>query len=256
MLPGILKTSRSARRPFVTHGTSFISQARACWTAKRKQEIRDSRLKGSDLLVKALSRIPNQVEAVVSASAIGWYRETRGVQSVEIDPPDPGFLGETCRLWEEHIQPVTALGKRLVVLRSGIVLANEGGAFPEFKKPVKLGVAAILGDGKQIISWIHLDDICRLYVEAMTNPKWTGVYNAVSPTPVSNKTFMIELGNRMKKNFYIPLPVPGFLLKAILGEKSVEVLKSSNVSSEKARKQGFQFIYPTLDGAFRDLLQR
>jgi uncharacterized protein (TIGR01777 family) len=225
------------------------------WTDKRKKEIQDSRIKSGNLLVKALTQIPNNVEAVISASAIGWYRESSGVQSIETDPPDPGFLGETCRLWEEHIQPVTALGKRLVILRSGIVLSNDGGAFPEFRKPVKLGIAAILGNGRQIISWIHLDDICRVYLEAMINPKWTGVYNAVAPQPVTNKTFMIELGNRMKKNFYIPFPVPGFLLKGLLGEKSIEVLKSSNVSCDKIKKQGFQFIYPTLDGAFKDLLR-
>ncbi|MDP4129362.1 MAG: TIGR01777 family oxidoreductase [Bacteroidota bacterium] len=226
------------------------------WTEKRKREIRDSRIKSSQLLVKALTQIPNQVEAVVSASAIGWYRESSGGQAVETDPPDSGFLGETCRLWEEHIQPVTALGKRLVILRSGIVLSNDGGAFPEFKKPVKLGIAAILGNGKQIISWIHLDDLCRIYLEAMINLKWTGIYNAVAPQPVTNKTFMIELGKRIKGNFYIPFPVSGFLLHSLLGEKSIEVLKSSNVSCDKIKKQGFQFIYPTLGSAFSDLLRR
>jgi uncharacterized protein (TIGR01777 family) len=226
------------------------------WTKRRKREIRESRVNSTELLLKALAKIPNQVEAVVSASAIGWYRETTAAKSVETDPPDTGFLGETCRLWEEQIQPVTAMGKRLVILRSGIALSNEGGAFPEFKKPVRFGIAAILGSGRQIISWIHLDDLCRLYMEAMTNSQWTGVYNAVSPQPVTNKTLMTELGMRMKKNFYIPLQVPGFLVRMLLGEKSIEVLKSSNVSCEKIKQQGFQFIYPTLDAALRNLLHR
>jgi len=226
------------------------------WTDKRKKEIQESRVKSSELLIKALTQIPNQVEAVVSASAIGWYPESMGIQHVETDPPDPGFLGETCRLWEQHIQPVTAMGKRLVILRAGIALSNDGGAFPEFKKPVRFGIAAILGSGRQIISWIHLDDLCRLYLEAMINPQWAGIYNAVAPQQVTNKTMMIELGNRMKKNFYISLPVPGFVLRLLLGEKSTEVLKSNNVSCEKIKKQGFQFIYPTLDAALRDLLHR
>jgi uncharacterized protein (TIGR01777 family) len=226
------------------------------WTDKRKEEIRESRIRSSELLIKALATIPNAVETVVSASAIGWYRESTGVQRVETDPPDPGFLGETCRLWEQHIQPVTAMGKQLVILRSGIVLSNDGGAFPEFKKPVRFGIAAILGSGRQIISWIHLDDLCRLYLEAMINPQWAGIYNAVAPQPVTNKTLMIELGNRMKKSFYIVLPVPGFAVRLLLGEKSTEVLKSSNVSCEKIKKQGFQFIFPTLDSALRDLLHR
>ena len=226
------------------------------WTDKRKKEIQESRIKSSELIVKALTQIPNEVESVISASAIGWYAESTAIQSVETDPPDAGFLGETCRLWEQHIQPVTALDKRLVILRSGIALSNDGGAFPQFKKPVRSGLAAILGNGRQIVSWIHLDDLCRLYLEAMINPNWSGIYNAVAPQPVTNKTFMIELGNRMKRNFYIPFPVPGFLLRLILGEKSIEVLKSSNVSCDKIKKQGFQFIYPTLDAAFLDLLHR
>jgi uncharacterized protein (TIGR01777 family) len=224
------------------------------WTEKRKEEIRQSRIKSSELLVRALTSIPNDIETVVSASAIGWYKENSALQSVETDAPDPGFLGETCRLWEQHIQPVTGLGKRLVILRSGIALSNEGGAFPEFKKPVQMGIAAILGNGRQIISWIHIDDLCRLYLEGMVNAQWSGVYNAVAPQPVTNKTFMMELSNRMKHKFYLPLPVPAFALRLGLGEKSTEVLKSSNVSCEKVKKQGFQFIYPTLDAAFRNLL--
>jgi uncharacterized protein (TIGR01777 family) len=226
------------------------------WTDKRKKEIQDSRIKSSELLVKALTQIPNQVESVVSASAIGWYSESRAVQSVETDPPDPGFLGETCRLWEQGIEQVISLGKRLVILRSGIALSNDGGAFPEFKKPVRLGIASILGNGRQIVSWIHIDDLCRLYLEAMINPHWAGIYNAVAPQPVTNKTLMMELGNKMKRNFYIAVPIPGFLLRLLLGERSIEVLKSSNVSCEKIRKQDFQFIYPTLDAALRDLLHR
>ncbi|HVY75090.1 MAG TPA: TIGR01777 family oxidoreductase [Puia sp.] len=226
------------------------------WSDKRKKEIQESRIKSSDLIIKSLREIPNHVEAVVSASAIGWYKETNGIQSVETDPPASEFLGETCRLWEEHMQPATSLGKRLVILRSGIALSNEGGALPEFKKLVRFGIVAILGSGRQRISWIHIDDLCRLYAEAMINPDWNGVYNAAAPNPVSNKTFMTELGARMKRNFYITIPVPAALLRFVLGERSIEVLKSSNVSSEKVRKQGFQFIFPTLDAAFGDLLHR
>ena len=106
---------------------------------------------------------------MVSASAIGWYKQNLPGPAIETDPPDPGFLGETCKAWENSILPVTTLGKRLVILRTGIVLSNDGGAFPEFAKPVRYGIAGILGSGKQIISWIHIEDICRLYMEAMLN---------------------------------------------------------------------------------------
>jgi uncharacterized protein (TIGR01777 family) len=223
------------------------------WTEKRKKEIVESRTLSSILLIKALESIPNRVETVVSASAIGWYGENPSGKSVETDPPDSGFLGETCRAWESSIQPIKNLGKRLVILRTGIVLSNDGGAFPEFAKPIRYGIAGVLGSGKQIISWIHVEDICRIYMEAMVNLSWAGVYNAVAPNPVNNRTFTLELAKQMKGSFYIQMPVPNFILRIMLGDRSEEVLKSSNISSNKLKEQGFQFIYPSIDTAFRDL---
>jgi uncharacterized protein len=226
------------------------------WTEKRKKEILESRTKSSALLIQAMRSIPNEILSVVSASAIGWYAPSTGSPAVETDPPDNGFLGETCQAWENSIQPVVGLGKRLTILRTGIVLSNEGGAFPEFAKPVRFGIAGILGNGKQIISWIHIEDICRLYMEAMVNPAWSGIYNAVAPNPVSNKTFTMELAKKMKGSFFIQLPVPDFILGIMLGERREEVLKSSNISAAKLKVQGFQFIYPTIDAAFRELVER
>jgi len=140
------------------------------WTNKRKKEIIDSRVKSSELLIDALKEANNNVQSVVSASAIGWYgSDQKGKTFTESDPPNNDFLGETCRLWEQSIEPVKNLGKRLVILRTGIVLSNEGGAFVEFKKPMKAGVAGILGSGKQVISWIHIDDLCRMYIDAIEN---------------------------------------------------------------------------------------
>ena len=225
------------------------------WTVNRKKEIVESRTRSSTLLIKVMSRIPNEIVSVVSASAIGWYKQNLSGQAVETDPSDPGFLGETCRAWENSILPVTSLGKRLVILRTGIVLSNEGGAFPEFMKPVRYGIAGILGNGKQMISWIHIEDICRLYMEAMTNASWSGVYNAVTPNPVNNRTFTVDLAKKMKGSFYIPIPVPNFILRLMLGERSEEILKNSNISSNKLKQQGFQFIYPTIDAAFGDLIE-
>jgi uncharacterized protein len=225
------------------------------WSEKRKKEIVESRTRSSELLTKAMEQIPNEIVSVVSASAIGWYRQNLFQPAVETDPPDQGFLGTTCQAWENSIQPVTELGKRLVILRTGIVLSNEGGAFPEFARPVKYGIAGILGTGKQMISWIHIEDLCRLYMEAMINPAWSGIYNAVSPNPVNNRNFTLELAKKMKGSFFIQLPVPNFLLRLMLGERTEEVLKSSNISSNKVNQQGFQFIYPTVDAAFRELIQ-
>jgi uncharacterized protein (TIGR01777 family) len=230
------------------------------WTTKRKKEILESRTKSSELIVKTLKENPNQVRAVISASAIGWYSHTpaadlQTVSRIESDPPDPGFLGETCRLWEESIEPITSMDKRLVKLRTGIVLSNDGGALKSFKRPVKWGLATIMGNGKQTISWIHIDDLCRIYWEAINNDAWKGAYNAVATRPVSNKEFVLELAKKMKGRFFIPIHIPSFVLKLLLGQMSIEVLKSTNVSSEKIRKEGFQFLFPSVEAAFDRLLK-
>ena len=151
------------------------------WTQGRKAEIVQSRTESSALIATQLEKIPNRVKAVVSASAIGWYLPTpksgpdHDLARSEDDPPDPGFLGEACRLWERSIDIVSLSGKRLVKIRTGIVLSNEGGALPAFKKSIPFGIAAILGNGKQIVSWIHIEDLCRIYIEAIQNEQLSGV---------------------------------------------------------------------------------
>ena len=246
------------------------------WSAARKKVIVESRTKSSALLVKALKEIPNRVETVVSASAIGWYGPDPVVPNPnpfeETAPADEDFLGETCRLWEAAIRPVAGAGgissvagadavnpaagagKRLVIIRTGIVLSDRGGALAEFRKPVRLGVAAILGSGKQVISWIHVDDLCRMYLAAIEQKEWAGVFNGVAPQPVDNRTLMLALGRRLKGRYFVPVYIPSFFLKIGLGEMSIEVLKSTTVSAKKAREAGFQFIYPSLDSALDELL--
>jgi uncharacterized protein (TIGR01777 family) len=249
-----------AKADYIVHlaGEGIVDKR---WTDKRKKRIVQSRLQGSGLLVKALKEIPNNVIAVVCASAIGWYgldkpgnKGSKGF--VESDPSDPSFLGETCRWWEESIHPVRELGKRLVRFRFGIVLGNHGGAFAEFKKPVQFGIAAILGSGKQVVSWIHLEDVCRLIIFAIENDHMEGVYNAVAPKPVTNKELILHLAQRMRGKSFIPVHVPSWVLKTMLGEMSIEALKSTTVSSEKIQQTGFQFLYPQIDAALNDLIKK
>ncbi|MFY7899358.1 MAG: TIGR01777 family oxidoreductase, partial [Chitinophagaceae bacterium] len=213
------------------------------WSVARKQEIVTSRINSSATICKALATLPNKVQAVISASAIGWYGadtiESKQHGFEENAPADTAFLGDTCRLWEESIAPVAGLGKRLAILRIGIVLSNSGGALAEFKKPVKMGVAAILGNGKQTISWIHVNDLCNMFLFAIEHQSVQGVFNAVAPKPVTNKLLTETLATIMKGKFYIPIYVPSFMLKIILGEMSIEVLKSATVSSKKIVLAGF-----------------
>ncbi len=229
------------------------------WSSDRKKEIVDSRTQSSALLLKALKEVPNHVEAVISASAIGYYGddEKRGPKKksfTEEMHPDKEFLGETCRLWEESIEPVQKEGKRMVKLRIGIVLSNDGGALPEFKKPIKFGIAGVLGSGKQVVSWIHIEDVCRMFLFAIQNKSMQGAYNAVAPTPVRNKELTILLAEKMKGRFFVDVHIPAFALKIMLGEMSVEVLKSATVSCEKIRSEGFDFYYPTIETALENLV--
>ncbi len=230
------------------------------WTSDRKKEIVESRTQSGSLLVKALQQIPNKVKAVISASAIGWYgkdenRSPKKKAFTEDMHADKEFLGETCRKWEESVKPVKEAGKRLVKLRIGIVLSNNGGALPEFKKPVRFGIAGVLGSGKQVVSWIHIEDLCRIFIYAIENESMEGVYNAVAPTPVRNKELTLLLAQKMKGRFYVHMHVPAFILKAVLGEMSVEVLKSATVSSEKIRSAGFSFLYPSIESALDNLIR-
>jgi uncharacterized protein len=225
------------------------------WTDAYKKEIKDSRTESSSLLVNTLKAHSNSVKAIISSSAIGWYGEDvkPGFAFTEEDPADAGFLGQTCLLWEQSIEPAESMGIRVCKLRTGIVLSNEGGALVEFKKPVRLGVAGILGSGKQRVSWIHIDDLCRMFLFAIEKEGLRGSYNAVAPDPVSNKELTVKLAKLMKGSFYLPLHVPGFVLKLMMGSRSMEVIKSTTVSCTKIKNEGFIFLYPSIDAALNEL---
>ncbi|HYO22253.1 MAG TPA: TIGR01777 family oxidoreductase [Flavisolibacter sp.] len=255
---GMIDEAAISEADFIVH-LAGANVADGRWTDKRKKEIVDSRVKSGDLLVTSLKNIPNKVRAVISASAIGWYGPDPQVPNpnpfTETDPPDGAFLGKTSQQWEGAVWPIADIGKRLVIFRIGIVLSNEGGAYAEFKKPLKFGVASILGNGRQMVSWIHIDDLVQLLITAMQQEGLQGIYNAVAPAPVSNKELILAMA-KQRAGFYISMPVPSFALKIALGEMSVEVLKSATVSSKKVESTGYRFRYPQIEDAVRDLEQK
>ncbi len=143
----------------------------------------------------------------------------------------------------------------MIKLRTGIVFSKQGGALDSFKKPINAGIATVLGNGQQVISWIHIDDLCRMYIYAMENENMHGIYNAVSPSPVTNESLVLALAKKLKGKFFISIHVPSFMLKIILGEMSIEVLKSATVSCAKIKTENFLFLFPSLDAAFADVIK-
>ena len=225
------------------------------WTVARKKEIVDSRVKGTRFLLSQLKEFAPLCRSLIAASAIGFYGPDRegAIPFVETSMSGSDFLSNTCLQWEAESAAAEAF-LRTVTLRFGIVLGKESGAFPQFAKPMSFGIMPILGSGKQITSWIEINDLCRLILFALNHENMTGIYNAVSPTPVTQKQLMRTIANE-KSGIKIPIPVPAFVLKILLGEMSTEVLKSCTVSAKKTLEAGFIFHYPDLDAAVKNILK-
>jgi uncharacterized protein (TIGR01777 family) len=227
------------------------------WTAKRKQEILDSRVKSGFLLTNALKTMKHQVHTFIGASAIGWYGPDTDLSLkegfVESDTVDHSYLGDTCKAREDSVVSIAALGIRKVTLRIGIVLNKRGGALLEFMKPARLAVAAVLGDGKQMVSWIHQQDLSAMILFSMTHKNVEGIFNAVAPVPINNETLTLQIASKYH-SWHLKVFVPAWALKILLGEMSIEVLKSAHVSSKKIQEQGFEFKYPIITSALDQLL--
>jgi uncharacterized protein (TIGR01777 family) len=218
------------------------------WTDERKKEILDSRAKSAKLISRCLEETPNHVKGFISASAVGIYGNSGEQLVTEESPYANDFLAEVCKKWEASSWEMHALGIRTVILRTGIVLSDKGGALPQMAKPVKLMAGAPLGSGKQFMSWIHIDDLCHLYIKAIEETQFSGVYNAVSPNPVTNEDFTKALAEVMHRPLMMP-KIPAFGLKLVLGEMCEIVLGGSRVSSAKVQHTGFTFEYQFIEEA-------
>ena len=225
------------------------------WTDERKRDIMTSRLGGLALLHRELAKPGHHVRAFISASAIGLYGDAGAKLVNEETPPalpTNDFLADVSHQWELAAAPIAALGIRTVIPRIGVVLSTRGGALTQMAKPMKLGAGAALGSGKQYMSWIHLDDLCRLFIAMLENEQWRGTYNAVAPYPATNLAFTEVLADVLHRPLLLP-KVPAFGLKLAMGEMSDIVLASQNVSAAKVLAQGFRFECPELRGALQAL---
>jgi hypothetical protein len=202
-----------------------------------------SRLDAAATLLNALTNHPNSVRKIIAASAVGFYGNRGDDVCTEESPSGTEFLSTTSNQWEQAYAKASI---PVTTLRIGVVLSKDGGALPQLVGTTPYGLTTILGNGKQWISWIDLDDVSGLISEAITNEKLTGTINAVAPNPMTQEAFM----QAVKKQFHskgISLRVPAFLLRIILGEKAVIVLDSTRVSAAKAVKFGYTFRYETAE---------
>lgn len=221
------------------------------WTEEKKKRIHDSRVKGTTHLLQSLQGAHN-LKVIVGASAIGYYGDRGDEILTETSEVGKDFLAGVCEEWEKPYrgrEPQV----RTVLFRTGVVLSGFDGAFLKMLAPFQWGIGGALGDGKQWMSWIHLDDIVALYCEAIQNEKWAGIYNAVSPDPVTNQEFTAAMAKTMKTR--VAPAAPKLAIKTLVGEMSTLVLSSQRVKNERLMQEKFHYKYPRLDQALKDCCQ-
>ena len=220
------------------------------WTKERKKALRDSRVKTTQFLHSLVANIPN-LEYYISASGINCYPQEDKIH-VESDEYGTDFLAKLVKEWEA-VSDLFASNCKVAKLRISMVLSKRGGALDKMLLPVKLGLGSPIGSGEQIMPWIHIDDLCNMFVFAIEN-QLTGVYNAAANCD-SNKDFMKALAKALNRPFFMP-KVPSFLLKLMLGEMSALVLDSTNASNEKIKQAGFEFEHEDIEATLAVLLKR
>lgn len=224
------------------------------WTQARQKEILESRTKTTSLLYKAISTSKHKIKGFISASAIGYYGQiTSDAVFTEQDPAGDDFVAHVCESWEIETNKISNLGIRTVTLRIGIVLMKKGGALEKMTKPFHLGLGAILGNGKQIVPWIHIKDLNQIILTSIQSNQFQGVYNSCAPEQVSNTEFSKFIARSLDKKIWLP-NVPSAALKLLLGKRAVLLTKGSRISVRKIQQAGFEFEYPKIQGALSDLL--
>ncbi len=219
------------------------------WTKRYKKEILQSRIDTIQTLHKLLSENDYKVTHFCSASALGIYPSSLTNKYYETETNvNTGFLGQVVKAWEDETETIKELGISVSKIRIGIVLASKGGALEEMAKPIKQGIGAAIGSGKQWQSWIHIKDLARLFLHVIEN-KLEGVYNAVASNPITNSELTKALAKSLNKSIFLP-NVPEFAIKLVLGEMAAITLESQYLLNDKIKNTGFDFEFETLDKAF------
>lgn len=223
------------------------------WSDARKQRIRQSRIKAGKAVMEAISAAAVKPKVLVQSSAVGYYGTNTGDKLVdESCSPGNDFLSKVCFDWEMSTAAASRLGVRRPVIRTGIVLSNDGGAFPKLLLPFKFFAGGPLGSGKQWLPWIHIADEVRAIQFLLANEQADGPFNLAAPNPVTNAEMAKEIGAVMGRPAF--LPAPGFAMKTVLGEMAVMVLEGQRAVPARLQQLGFQFQYATLQPALRDLI--
>jgi len=224
------------------------------WSSKRKQQILNSRVASTNLLYGLLSSKKNKVKAFISASAIGYYGTVTSDQVFnEESAPGIDFLARVCKDWENAVNQIKSLNIRTVIFRTGIVLGKEKSALQKITPLFRMGLGTSIGDGKQYIPWIHLDDLCNIFNTALVNTNLKGPYNAVVGDNLTNQELSKAIAKQLKKPFFMP-KTPRFILNLLYGEMSVILTDGSRVSAKKIKNEGVEFTYNTIEKALKNLL--
>jgi uncharacterized protein len=231
------------------------SIAEGRWTEEKKKRIRESRVKGTRLLADALANLSKPPRSLICASAIGYYGNRGDELLTETSLPGDDFLAQVCVEWENATALAREKGIRVVNTRFGIILDTEGGALRKMLPPFRMGIGGKIGNGKQWMSWIALDDVVRAIEFALTNQSLNGPVNFVAPNPVQNAEFTKTLGKILSRPTIFP--IPAFGIRLVFGEMADALLLSSQrVEPERLKAAGYQFGYSHLDAALRHVLQK
>lgn len=222
------------------------------WSKNRKKVLIESRTKSIQLIYSLLHRKKHQVKKVISASAIGYYGNRGSELLTETSDSGDDFLAKCCIAWEDAVDEGNALNLDVLKFRTGVVLTEEGGALPQLAKPIKIGLGAVLGNGKQFTSWIHIKDVLQMYLMGIDDESLKGVYNMVAPHPVTNAMLTKIVANHLNKPLLLPA-VPAFALRIVLGEMCKVILNSTKVSADLIQSKKFRFQFTTIESAIKDI---